>query len=135
MSYHRGLAQFCWAHLQRNLKGMAEFPSPEDAVHFARDMLSAVERLFGLWYRFRGETGSGEGLSTRSELIQQSIPIQKKICRLAANFLDSEDREVRNLACAIYTHWDKLFTFFEQEGVEPTNNVSERALRLFRAHS
>ena len=31
----------------------------------------------------------------------------------------------------VYVHWDKLFTFIEQEGVEPTNNVSERALRLF----
>jgi transposase len=131
LSYHRGLAQFCWAHLQRTLKGIAEFASTEDAAHFARDMLSAVERLFGLWYRFRGEAGSGERLLTRSELIQQSIPIQKKICRLAAKFLDSEDREVRNLASAIYQHWDRLFTFIKHEGVEPTNNDSERALRLF----
>lgn len=131
LSYHRGLAQFCWAHLQRTLKGIAEFASTEDAVHFARDMLSAVERLFGLWYRFRGEAGAGGCLLTRSELIQQSIPVQKKICRLAAKFLDSDDREVRNLARAFYGHWDKLFTFIEQEGVEPTNNVSERALRLF----
>lgn len=131
LSYHRGLAQFCWAHLQRTLKGIAEFASTTDAVHFARDMLSAVERLFGLWYRFRGEAGPGERLLTRSELIQQSIPIQKKICRLAAKFLDSDDREVRNLARAFYVHWDKLFTFIEQEGVDPTNNVSERALRLF----
>ena len=68
---------------------------------------------------------------TRSELIQQSIPIQKKICRLAKKFLDREDREVRNLATAIYKHWDKLFTFLEHEGVEPTNNFSERVLRLF----
>ena len=131
LSYHKGLAQFCWAHLQRTLKGIAEFASTADAVHFARDMLSAVERLFGLWYRFRGEAGSGERLLTRSELLQQSIPIQQKICRLAAKFLDSEDREVRNLANAIYQHWDKLFTFIEHEGVEPTNNDSERALRLF----
>src|ERR1017187_7429140 len=131
LSYHRGLAQFCWAHLQRTLKGIGEFASTADAVHFARDMLSAVERLFGLWYRFRGEAGSGERLLTRSELIQQSIPIQKKICGLAEKYLDSEDREVRNFACAIYEHWDKLFTFLEQEGVEPTNNVSERAMRLF----
>jgi transposase len=125
------LVQFCWAHLQRTLKGIGEFASTPDAVHFARDMLSAVGRLFDLWYRFRGEAGSGEGLLTRSELIQQSIPIQKKICRLAAKFLDSETREVRNLATAIYKYWDKLFTFIEQEGVEPTNNFSERVLRLF----
>ncbi len=129
LSYHRGLAQFCWAHLQRTLKGIGEFASTADAEHFARDMLSAVERLFALWYQFRGEPGSGE--LTRSEVIQQSIPIQKKICRLAAKFLDSDDREVRNLARAFYVNWDKLFTFIEQEGVEPTNNASERALRLF----
>jgi transposase len=100
-------------------------------VHFARDMLSAVKRLFGLWYQFRGEAGIGKRLLTRTELIQQSIPIQKRICRLAAKYLDSDDREVRNLARAFYVHWDKLFTFIEHEGVEPTNNVSERAMRLF----
>lgn len=131
LSYHRGLAQFCWAHLQRTLKGIGEFASTADAVHFARDMLSAVERMFGLWYQFRGEAGSGERLLTRTELIQQSLPVQKKICRLAEKYLDSEDRDVRNLARAFYVHWDKLFTFIEQEGVEPTNNVSEQAMRLF----
>jgi transposase len=131
LSYHRGLAQFCWAHLQRTLKGIGEFASTPDAVHFARDMLSAVGRLFNLWYRFRGEAEEGERLLSRTELIQQSIPIQKKICRLAAKYLDSEDREVRNFATAIYQHWDKLFTFLEHEGVEPTNNFPERVLRLF----
>jgi hypothetical protein len=131
LSYHRGLAQFCWAHLQRTLKGIGEFASQPEAVHFARDMLSAVGRLFALWYRFRGEAGSGRGVLTRTELIRQSIPIQKKICRLAAKHLDSEEREVRNLARAMYRHWEKLFTFLEHEGVEPTNNFSERALRLF----
>ena len=131
LSYHRGLAQFCWAHLQRTLKGIGEFASTADAVHFARDMLSAVERMFGLWYQFRGEAGSGVRLLTRTELIQQSVPIQKQICRLAEKYLDSEDRDVRNLARAFYVHWEKLFTFIEHEGVEPTNNVSERAMRLF----
>lgn len=131
LSYHKGLAQFCWAHLQRTLKGIGEFASTEDAKHFARDMLSAVGRLFGLWYQFRGEAGPGERWLSRDELIRQSIPIQKRICGLGLKYLDSEDREVRNLARAFYVHWDKLFTFIEQEAVEPTNNVSERALRLF----
>jgi transposase len=131
LSYHKGLAQFCWAHLQRTLKGIGEFASMEDSKHFARNMLFAVGRMFALWYRFRGEAGPGERLLSRHELIQQSIPIQKKICDLAAKFLDSEEREVRNLARAFYVHWDKLFTFIEQDGVEPTNNSSERSLRLF----
>ena len=131
LSYHRGLAQFCWAHLQRTLKGIGEFAATGDAMHFARDMLVKIDRLFTLWYRFRGEAGPGERLLSRAGLIQQSLPLQKEICRLAAKYLDSDDREVRNFAGAIYEHWDKLFTFIEQEGVEPTNNVSERNLRLF----
>ena len=131
LSYHQGLAQFCWAHLQRTLKGIGEGAATADAVHFARDMLSAIDGMFALWYRFRGEAGSGERLLSRKELIEQSIPIQKKICALAKRFLDSDDREVCNLAQAFYEHWDKLFTFLEHEGVEPTNNFAERILRLF----
>ena len=131
LSYHHGLTQFCWAHLQRTLKGILEYASTEDAVHFARDMLSAVERMFELWHRFRGEAGIGESLLSRRELIEQSIPIQKKIFRLAERYLDSDDREVRNLARAFFEHWDKLYTFIEHEGVEPTNNYAERSLRLF----
>ena len=131
LSYHRGLAQFCWAHLQRTLKGIGEYASTADAAHFARDMLHAVGRLFALWRRFRGEAGASERLLSRTELIEQSVPIQKKICRLAARYLDSEDREVRNLAIALYVHWEKLFSFLAHEEVEPTNNFAERSLRLF----
>ena len=87
--------------------------------------------MFALWYRFRGEGGAGERLLSRKELIKQSIPIQKKICGLAKRYLDSEDREVCNLATAFFEHWEKLFTFLEHENVEPTNNFAERTLRLF----
>ena len=45
--------------------------------------------------------------------------------------MDSEDREVCNLATAFFEHWEKLFTFLEHENVEPTNNFAERTLRLF----
>ena len=131
LSYHRGLAQFCRAHLQRGLKGMEEFASTADGKHFARDMLSAVRQMFELWYRFRGEAGGEGRWLSREALIDQSIPLRKKISRLAKKYLDSDDREVRNLASALYQHWDRLFTFMEHEGVEPTNNASERALRLF----
>jgi hypothetical protein len=43
--------------------------------------------------------------------------------------LDYADREVRNLATALFIHFERLFKFLEQEGVEPTNNVAERILR------
>ena len=42
---------------------------------------------------------------------------------------ETDDREVRNLALALFQHSDKLYTFTEKDGVDPTNNVAERALR------
>ena len=37
---------------------------------------------------------------------------------------------MRNLAIALYQHCDRLFTFLQYPGVEPTNNAAERALRI-----
>ena len=48
---------------------------------------------------------------------------------MAERHLDSSHREVRNLATALFEHNERLFTFLEHEGVEPTNNSAERALR------
>ena len=33
------------------------------------------------------------------------------------------------MATALFEHNERLFTFLEKEGVEPTNNSAERALR------
>ena len=65
----------------------------------------------------------------RRQLLEQSIPLQKKLFALAEAHLDDADREVRNLATALFIHFERLFTFLEYEGVEPTNNVAERTLR------
>jgi hypothetical protein len=34
------------------------------------------------------------------------------------------------MATALFTHFHRLFSFLEHEGVEPTNNVAERILRI-----
>ena len=39
------------------------------------------------------------------------------------------DKDVRNLALALLKHFEKFFAFLRNEGVEPTNNSAERALR------
>ena len=44
-------------------------------------------------------------------------------------YLTSDDYDVRQTAKSLLKHWDSLFTFIEQDGVEPTNNLAERALR------
>jgi hypothetical protein len=57
------------------------------------------------------------------------IPIEKKFFALAERHVDSEDREIRKLARALCLNSERFFTFVDHEGVEPTNNLAERALR------
>jgi transposase len=123
LKYHSGKAQFCWAHLKRNLLGIMDLTKNSAVERFCRDALAAHARLFRLWHKFRG------GQIDRRQLLLRSIPIQKQIFALAEQHLDSPHREVGNLARALFEHNERLFTFLEHEGVEPTNNSAERALR------
>jgi transposase len=132
LSYHSGRMQLCWAHLKRNILGIAEYARSPSARQFCRDALAIVARLFRLWYRFRGDLRDRRGNPQpidRRQLIHKSIPLQKKLFALAEAHLDDADGEVRNLATALFIHFARLFTFLEEEGVEPTNNVVERVLR------
>ena len=122
--YHKGLAQLCWAHLKRNILGIQDFAKTTDAQRFCRDALALYARLFRLWRKFQGS------LIDRDQLIARSIPLQKRWFALAEQYLDSDDKEVRNLATALFQHCGRLFTFIEHPGVEPTNNCVERALRI-----
>jgi transposase len=132
LTYHSGSMQLCWAHLKRNILGIADYARSPSSQQFCRDALAIVSRLFRLWYRFRGDLRDRRGNPQpldRRQLIEKSIPLQKKLFALAEAHLDDADRDVRNMATALYVHFERLFTFLEQEGVEPTNNAAERVLR------
>jgi transposase len=132
LKYHSGRMQLCWAHLKRNLLGIADYARSPSSQQFCRDALAIVARLFRLWYRFRGDLRDGRGNPQpldRQQLYIKSIPLQKKLLALAVAHLEDADREVRNMATALLLHFERLFTFLEEEGVEPTNNAAEQALR------
>ncbi len=122
--YHQGLSQLCWAHLKRNILGIQEFAKTTDAQRFCRDALALYARLFRPWRKFQGS------LIDREQLILRSLPLQKRWFALAEQYLDSDDKEVRNMATALFQHCGRLFTFIERPGVEPTNNCVEQALRI-----
>ncbi len=129
LKYHRGEGQFCWAHFKRNILGVLEIAKTTDAERFCRDALALHARLFRLWHRFRDGPGVRYGPLIREQLIAKSIPLEKKFFALADRYVDSHDKDVRNLALALLKHFEKFFAFLRHEGVEPTNNSAERALR------
>jgi transposase len=129
LKYHKGEGQFCWAHFKRNILGVLEIAKSTEAERFCRDALALHARLFRLWHRFRAGPGVRYGPITREQLIAKSIPLEKKFFALADRYADSRDKDVRNLALALLKHFEKFFAFLRNQGVEPTNNSAERALR------
>ena len=128
-TYHRGELQFCWAHFKRNLLSALDLAKTSDAERFCRDALALQARLFRLWHRFRGDAVARGTPLTRAQLIDKVIPLQRKFFALAERHLDSANNDVGNLATALFVHHEKFFVFVHHDGVEPTNNRAERALR------
>jgi len=128
-SYHKGLLQFCWAHFIRNLRSAQELAKTPEAKHFCRDALRLQKRLFRLWARCRGDSTARGSPLTRDQLIAKAIPLQKEFFALGERHLDSPTNDVRNLATALFAQHEHFFVFVHHEGVEPTNNRAERALR------
>jgi len=128
-TYHQGALQFCWAHFKRNVLGARDLAKTSEAERFCRDALALHARLFRLWYRFRGDPAARGGPLTRAQLMDKVLPLQRQFFALGQRHLDSPNRDVRNLATALFAHHEKFFVFVYHEGVEPTNNRAERALR------
>jgi transposase len=128
-TYHHGALQFCWAHFKRNVLGALDLVKTTEAERFCRDALALHARLFRLWYRFRGDPAARGGPLTRQQLIAHVLPLQRKFFAVGERHLDSRSNDVRNLATALFAHHEKFFVFVHHEGVEPTNNRAERALR------
>jgi len=128
-TYHHGALQFCWAHFKRDLLGALDLAKTRDAERFCRDALALHARLFRLWYRYRGDPAARGTPLTRAQLIDKVLPLEKRLFALAERHVSSRHTDVRNLATALFVHHEKFFVFVRQDGVEPTNNAAERALR------
>jgi transposase len=129
LKYVVGQRQFCWAHVTRNVLSALDLATTPAAKRFCREALALDRRLCRLWRRFRGDPTARGAPLTRAELIAKVLPIEKRLFALGERHLDAPNKDVRNLATAFFVHNQHLFTFVHEDGVEPTNNAAERALR------
>lgn len=112
--------QLCWAHLIRNLLALAERKGSLGA--WAADVLALADLMFGLWHQFRA------GMIDREMLQAALAPIQ---AAMRASLERGQRRydQAQGLSDELLALWPALWTFALVEGVEPTNNAAERALR------
>jgi transposase len=128
-TYASGQRQFCWAHVTRTLLSAQELAKTAAAKRFCREALALQRRLFRLWHRFRGDPAARGGPITREQLIAKTRPLEKAFFALAERHVNVADTDAGNLARALFVHHPHFFTFVHEDGVEPTNNAAERALR------
>ncbi len=122
--------QVCHSHLRRDFQGAIDRGG--DAKRHGEWLLAESNRLFHLRHAFeRGEI-------PRAGMIAAMRPVQMRWGRASARAVDSTDRKTRALAKDLVRQWPALWTFVFVEGVEPTNNDAERAIRsavLWRKNS
>ena len=126
--------QLCWSHLVRNFQAVVD-RGGRPAV-WGSDFLALSRLVFRLWHLFR------EGTLERAELQAAMAPIQQAMHGLLVQGARRCDAP-ESLCQELLAHEVALWTFVREDGVEPTNNAAEQALRpavlwrkgCFGAHS
>jgi len=114
--------QLCWAHLKRDWQFFRERDGPVGV--WGEAAMAQIEALFAAWHRFRA------GEIERVQLQDEMVPIAAELRRLVETGRDELPWEkARGFCRDLLWVWPALWTFVTEEGVEPTNNAAERALR------
>jgi transposase len=122
MYWKVGRPQWCWAHLKRDFQALVDHPDHQ-VKRLGRDLLRPTRELFRHWARCR------DGTITRAGMLRRMRPIRQEIDGLLLRGVFSGNPKLVGMCQPLYDHRDGLWTFLDVEEVEPTNNVSERALR------
>lgn len=114
--------QWCWAHLQRDFQALIDFGDGV-AKRLGHDLMRQTKELFALWRRIR------DGTLTRVGLKRKTAKLRGQVKGLLLRGLFSQRRPLVGMCRELLQHLPRLWTFLDQEGVEPTNNAAEQALR------
>jgi transposase len=120
MYWSVGRLQWCWAHLKRDFQGLID-SSCSVRRRLGHDLMRPTKALFALWQKVR------DGTLSRREFQTEMKPIRAQVeSFLLRGYFDAR---VRGFCKELWEHRDRLWLFVDVEGVEPTNNAAEQALR------
>ncbi|MDQ3990571.1 MAG: IS66 family transposase [Actinomycetota bacterium] len=113
--------QVCWAHLKRDFQALVDRGGAARPIGEAA--LALLARLFDAWHHARDDPAA------RARLPVTLAPLQAEFRTLLEEGTASESTKAAGLCRALLKLWPALWTFVTAPGVEPTNNVAERAIR------
>jgi transposase len=122
--------QICWAHLQRDFLKWSQ--KGRQTRLLGDDGQAVCKQVFGLWRDFR------QGTRSRRQLRRGVSRLRKRLRQVLTWALRCGDASAVAFCRKLLRLEPALWTFARVEGVEPTNNPAERALRaavLWRKNS
>jgi transposase len=113
--------QLCWSHLRRDFQAMIDRDNSGSKI--GRALLKLSDQLFPLWHRLR------EGTLARSTLQKRVGPLRRCVQEQLERGARCRCPQTAATCGNLLSQEKKLWTFVWVEGIEPTNNQSERSLR------
>lgn len=122
MYWAQGRLQWCWAHLKRDFQALIDSGDAQ-AKRLGQELLKETREVFRHWSRCR------DGTLTRAGLKRVLAPHRQQVAALLLRGVFSGNSRLVGMCRELHDHRDWLWTFLDHDGVEPTNNASERSLR------
>jgi transposase len=113
--------QLCWAHLLRDFEAIRGRGGVSEELGAA--LLGQAHQLFVWWHRVR------EGTLKRSTFRSYMSPLRQEVERLLEVGSRCGVPKTAGTCREILKRREALWTFVQVEGVDPTNNTAERAIR------
>lgn len=115
--------QACWSHIQRDFRKHADGLGEQKT--FGEQGVPLVKQVFAAWRGYQHDHHD------RARLQAEIAPVQTELRQLleTASAKKARNRWHRGFANNLLKIWPALWTFTLIDGVEPTNNPAERALR------
>ncbi len=122
MYWRVGRLQWCWAHLKRDFQALIDRGDGQ-AKRLGYDLRRMTCKLFEHWADYH------DGTISRAAFVRRMAPVRREVERLLLRGVQSGNASLVGMCRELYEHRAWLWTFVRCEGVEPTNNAGERALR------
>jgi transposase len=113
--------QVCWAHLLREFVELSQMQG--EAKRLGEALLAATGWLFEEWHAYRNGEVSRGGFTAWMGRVKAQFAELLSLAR------KSDHWRAGPLGRELLKQWECLWTFVRLEGVEPTNNAGERAVR------
>lgn len=122
MYWRVGRIQWCWAHLKRDFQGLIDRGDAQ-AKRLGYDLRRMTCTLFEHWQHYR------DGTISRAAFVRRMAPVRREVERLLLRGTSTGNKSLVGICQELYEHREWLWMFVRHEGIEPTNNAGERALR------